>query len=38
VKLEKEKTRISQDHVEISEYIKEHITTHRVEELTEKVL
>jgi hypothetical protein len=37
VKLEKEKTRMAQDHVESAKSLKDHITTQRVEELTEKV-
>jgi predicted nucleic acid-binding Zn-ribbon protein len=38
VKLEKEKTRMAQDHAESTESLKEHITTQRVEELTGKVV
>jgi hypothetical protein len=37
VKLEKEKTKMAQDHVERKKSLKDQITVQRVEELTEKV-
>jgi hypothetical protein len=37
-KLEKEKTRMAQDHVESAKSLKDHITTQSVEELIEKVV
>jgi hypothetical protein len=37
VEVEEEKTRMAQDHVESTKYLKEHITMQRVEELIGKV-